>query len=225
LTPVAGVAREAGAIGRFVPRGLAVAAETVLKVQGYVATARVAPMVRATAEAVTAVANRIFTPEVRYRRVGIASVSGGVLTLEDGTRFHCRAFDRYLAGCREAVVFVLALGGGFDRIARNFSTGGQMLEAILFEVSGWMAVEQATKQFVRHLGEREGLKLTRRMAPGYRFSGAGGPDEWPLTEQAGLFALFAGADLPVRLLESSAMTPKMSRSGLYGVRVSPQTAG
>ena len=177
-----------------------VAVEAVLKVQGYPDTARVAPVVRAAAEAVTAVANRVCAPEVRYRRIGIASISGGVLALEDGTRFQCRAFDRYLAGCREAVVFVLALGGGFDRIARNFSAGGQLLEAVMFEVAGWMAVEQATKQFARHLGEREGLKLTRRMAPGYRFSGAGEPHEWALTEQAGLFALFAGADLPVRLL-------------------------
>jgi hypothetical protein len=182
-------------------------------------------MVRAVAEAVVVVANRIVTPEVRYRRVGIASVSGGVLALEDGTLFHCRAFDRALAGCREVVVFVLALGEGFDRIAQSFSATGQLLEAVLFEVAGWMAVEQATKQFVRHLGEVEGLQLTRRLAPGYRFSGADESHEWPLTEQAGLFALFAGADLPARLLESCAMTPKMSRSGLYGVRASSLAAG
>lgn len=226
LAPVASVSRETGAdaIGRFVPRGLAITVDTVLKVQGYANTSRVRPAVRAVAEAVTAVANRILTAEVRYRRIGISSASGGVLTLEDGSQFHCRAFDRYLAGCREVVVFVLALGGGFDRIAHNFSVGNQMLEAVLFEASGWMAVEQTTKKFVRHLGESEGLKLTRRMAPGYSFSSALEPDEWSLTEQAGLFALFTGADLPVRLLESCAMTPKMSRSGLYGVRISAQTA-
>ncbi len=221
MLPVSGARGVTGAVSRFVPRGLAVAVEPVLKVQGYAATARAAPMVRAAAEAVVGIANRIFAPDVRYRRVGIAGVAGGVLALEDGTRFHCRAFDRYLAGCREVVVFVLALGPGFDRIAQNFSASGQLLEAVLFEVAGWLAVEQATKQFARHLGEVEGLQLTRRLAPGYRFSGTGEAHEWPLTEQTELFALFDGADLPVRLLESCAMTPKMSRSGLYGVRESP----
>lgn len=225
LASVSSVRREPGveAIGRFVPRGLAITVDTVLKVQGYADTSRVRPAVRAVAEAVTAVANRILTAEVRYRRIGILSISDGVLALDDGSQFHCRAFDRYLAGCREVVVFVLALGGSFERIARNFSVGNQMLEAILFEATGWMAVEQATKKFVRHLGECEGLKLTRRMAPGYSFPGSLEPDEWPLTEQAGLFALFAGVDLPLRLLESCAMTPKMSRSGLYGVRMPQQS--
>lgn len=212
-----GTSGEKGAIGRFAPRGLAVAVEPILKIQGYADTKRALPAVRGMAESVVGIVNRVVAPDVRYRRVGIVKVSDGVLELANGIKLHCRAFDRHLAGCREAIVFVLALGEGFDRIAENFGAKGQLLESVLFEAAGWMAVEQATKQFVRHLREAEGLSLTRRMAPGYRFSKGGESDEWPLTEQTELFALFAGADLPVRLLESSAMWPKMSRSGLYGV--------
>ena len=42
--------------------------------------------------------------------------------------------------------------------------------------------------------------------------------EWPLEEQKSLFALFEGRAISVQLLDSCAMIPKMSRSGLYGVR-------
>jgi len=38
-----------------------------------------------------------------------------------------------------------------------------------------------------------------------------------------LHSLFDGFSLSVRLLESCAMVPKMSRSGLYGLRLRPPT--
>ncbi len=56
----------------------------------------------------------------------------------------------------------------------------------------------------------ENLAPTRRLGPGYV--------DWPLEEQAALVALLDGAPLPVRLLDSCAMIPKKSRSGLYGLR-------
>jgi len=39
---------------------------------------------------------------------------------------------------------------------------------------------------------------------------------WPLEEQIGLFGLFKNAHLPVTVMASCAMQPKMSRSGLFG---------
>jgi len=39
-----------------------------------------------------------------------------------------------------------------------------------------------------------------------------------LLEQKPLFELFSDTKLPVRLMESCAMYPKKSRSGLYGLR-------
>jgi hypothetical protein len=41
---------------------------------------------------------------------------------------------------------------------------------------------------------------------------------WPLEEQPALFGLFGNAELPVSLMSSCAMSPKLSRSGLYGIR-------
>ncbi len=63
----------------------------------------------------------------------------------------------------------------------------------------------------------EGLRLTRRMGPGYSYKINGDETMWSLEQQHQLFEVFDGEDLPVRLLESCAMMPKMSRSGLYGL--------
>ena len=63
----------------------------------------------------------------------------------------------------------------------------------------------------------EGLRPTQRMGPGYSYKVDGGLEMWSLEDQRQLFEVFEGVDLPVRLLESCAMLPKMSRSGLYGL--------
>jgi cobalamin-dependent methionine synthase I len=84
---------------------------------------------------------------------------------------------------------------------------------LFLEMAGWLAVEQATKALALHVAEQvrdERLGPTRRLGPGYV--------DWPLDEQTGLFTLFEDAPLPVRLMESCAMIPKKSRSGLYGLR-------
>ena len=66
--------------------------------------------------------------------------------------------------------------------------------------------------------ERDGWKMSLRMGPGYEYKlhNGGGRVRWDLEQQADLFQLFAGSPLPVELLSSCAMLPKMSRSGLFG---------
>jgi len=127
--------------------------------------------------------------------------------------FHSAEFAKVLGGCREVVVFVLTLGAGFDAEAERFTANEEIVEALFMEMAGWIAVERVTKNFAGHLASLlrdEGLAPTRRLGPGYV--------DWPLEEQAALFALLDGAPLPVRLLDSCAMIPKKSRSGLYGLR-------
>jgi cobalamin-dependent methionine synthase I len=57
------------------------------------------------------------------------------------------------------------------------------------------------------------------MSPGYSYQLKSGPCEWSLDEQKALFDVFGEAKLPVKLMESCAMVPKMSRTGLYALRV------
>jgi cobalamin-dependent methionine synthase I len=70
---------------------------------------------------------------------------------------------------------------------------------------------------MRTAAREEGHRVSIRMGPGYVYRDGDADVCWPLTEQKTLFEVFDGIDLPVHLMESCAMTPKMSRSGIYGL--------
>jgi hypothetical protein len=98
---------------------------------------------------------------------------------------------------------------------------GRPVEGLFLDSAGWLAVESVTRQFADRLkGESayRGLRLTRRLGPGYSYRLEGGVVSWALDEQQVLFSALGHDPLPVSLLDSAAMQPKMSRSGLYGLR-------
>jgi cobalamin-dependent methionine synthase I len=135
--------------------------------------------------------------------------------LENGTAMRCGAFNG-LDDCRSVAAFVLTVGAACDDEVRELSERGDLIEALFLETAAWLAIEGATKilaALLRQSASDRGLCLTRRLAPGY--------GDWALSEQTKLFSLFEGVSLPVRLLESCAMVPKMSRSGMYGLRGTP----
>ncbi len=199
----------------FVGERFDIPVEPILRLQGYRDLERVRPQIRQIAARMARLAGTVMAPQAYYRRVAVASCTPGALVIEPDTTFHSAAFSKDLAGCREAVVFVLTLGNELDAASERFVADEEVVEALFLEAAGWIAVERATRDFVRHLwrglaGQR--LSLTRRLGPGYA--------DWPLEEQTALFALLDSAPLPVRLLESCAMVPKKSRSGLFGLRPS-----
>jgi len=119
-------------------------------------------------------------------------------------------------GCNRVVAFFLTAGEEFDKEAARLHAAGRILEVLFLESAGWLGIEAATKSFancLRGWAHARGYALGARLAPGY--------GSWPLTDQKPLHSLFDGFSLSVRLLESCAMVPKMSRSGLYGLRLGP----
>jgi hypothetical protein len=204
--------RGLGAHGHFVPRGLTIPVDPLLRMQGYRDLARVRERVRKIAATAAALAEGLVAPEAHYRRLRIEDCTESTLRLNTGAVFHSQAFDKALSGCTEVVVFLLTLGPKLDEEVARLSTRDDLVTALFLEMAGWLAVERSTKQLAEHLWSRagaEGLRLSRRLAPGYA--------DWELAAQRPLFDLFAGIDLPVQLLESNAMMPKKSRSGLYGL--------
>ncbi len=184
----------------------------LLRMQGYRDLSRVRPRIRDIAAKAASLAQSVAKPEAYYRRVAIESCTPEALQLED-TTFHSARFAKVFAGCAEVMVFVLTLGPAFDAESERLTEDDEIVDALFLEMAGWLAVEQATKALAMQVSSQvrgEHLGLTRRLGPGYV--------DWPLDEQAGLFALLADVTLPVRLLESCAMLPKKSRSGLYGLR-------
>ncbi len=207
-------------IGIFRPGDVGVSADKILRVHGYKNAAKVREDVRQVAERYAAIAEKLLDIEIHYRRVGIDCCGSDRLVLEDGTAFESPIFERYLSGCREVVAFVLTTGSRLDDAVKQHIDTCDLVEALFLESSGWLAVEQATRLFsaeLRRLLAGEHLKLSMRLGPGYIYKVDGETVTWPLEQQESLFHLFDGHRLPVRLLESCAMLPKLSRSGLYGV--------
>jgi hypothetical protein len=196
----------------------------VLRVQGYKDTAKVRPAIRRAAENMAALASTLITPVADWRRHAVTLTTGGGLKLASGHEFQCPAFDRLLAGASEVAIFVLTLGPAFDAAVAERVGRDELLDALLLESVGWLAIERLTRQLGMHLRtqlETDGLSLGYRMGPGYSYR----PVErtavdrinWPLEQQGALFATFGGALLAVELADSFVMRPKMSRSGLFGI--------
>ncbi len=200
--------------------GFAIDPERILRVQGYRDAARIRPRVRKIAERIGAEIAGIARPDIRYRRCPIVSVGGGVLELAGGYRFTCAAFDRLLGEAEEVVVFIMTLGADLeDTVAARFEAS-EPVDGLFLEAGGWLTIERATRMLAAHINQHlkpEGLAVTFRLGPGYDYKSGEERAPWGLEEQPILFSIFEDTALPVSLLESCAMTPKLSRSGLFGI--------
>jgi hypothetical protein len=204
----------------FTPRAPSIQLERILRIQGYSDLQRVRAEIRKASESMAALARTLSTPCVAYRRVPIVNIGDGLLEFDSGCQLRCRAFDRMFRGCIEAAPFVLTVGPKLDALVVELADQGELLDALLLETAGWLCIEDATRQFKIHLRQEElarGHRITSRMGPGYTYRVDNVMCTWPLEEQALLFGLFGAADLPVSLMHSCAMQPKMSRSGLFGL--------
>ena len=195
----------------------------ILRVHRYSDPDAVRPAIREAAERVAGQVAELAAPVAAYRRVPIEQCAGGTLQLAGDVSFRCEAFDRLMHDCSQVVAFVLTLGPEVDDKVVGLMDAFEPLDALFVEAAGWLSIELTTRMFaasLRHDLDGEGLALASRMGPGYSYrKERGGAErvEWPLDEQIELFKLFGGAALPVTLLESCAMQPKMSRSGVFGV--------
>lgn len=195
-------------------------ADRMLRVQGYRHIEAVRPAIREAAERCASLAFNLIAPTIHYRRVPIRGIDGERLALGECGGFSCAAFPKLLADSQELLVFVLTLGQALDAAAIELMDKFDLLEALFLETAGWLSVEQATKSFadaLRGWARAAGSGLSPRMGPGYAYHVDGREVRWRLEDQVPLFALFERERLPVRLLESCAMLPKMSRSGLFGI--------
>lgn len=219
-TVTARIARGAEAAAYFEPSTPDIRAERILRIQGYKDLGCVRPAITRAANEMAASAMRLTTARIAYRFVAIRGLRGGVLTLAEGGPLRCAAFDRQFEACTEVAPFVLSLGHALSDHVIELAGRGDLLEAVLLETAGWLGIEDATRQFkahVREAAERRGSRITPRLGPGYTYRIGKADVMWPLEEQDALFGLLEGAELPATLLASCAMSPKMSRSGLFGL--------
>jgi hypothetical protein len=200
--------------------GFQIDPERILRVQGYRDPTRIRPRVRTIAERIGGEIAGVAAPEARYVRCRIETVADGVLSLEGGYRFSCAAFDRLLANATDVIVFVLTLGPALDETVAARHAASEPVDALFLESAGWLCVEKATRMLAADIQAdlaSEGLGVTFRLGPGYDYKDGEGRAAWGLEEQPELFRVFGDAPLPIELLDSCAMLPKLSRSGLFGL--------
>ena len=206
----------------FEPVPIELSVDKVLRLLGYTDMERVKLAIRKASEEVVVQVKDVVKPVVYFKYKDIRSCSDGVLEIEDGTLLHCKAFQRYMEGCDKVVALVLTLGKPIDDLEAEFSAKDQLLEMVILEMAAWLAIEEVTKQFtiyLRDIERQRRYRLSRRMAPGYGYKIDGEKCTWALEEQPKIFDFFEPRSLPVQLLENSfAMMPKMSRSGIFGLR-------
>ncbi len=194
--------------------------EGVLKIQGYKNPDKVRPIIQKLALVAIDAFVEYTTPTVTYRIVNVDSVNETGAVLGDGVQLQSSIFRQYLSASTEAVIFVLTVGKSIDDQTIQWMNEEKLVEALFLESAAWLGVEDATKQFVlmvRSWAKQQSMRISRRLGPGYSYPIEGQQVMWDLTDQRPLFDLLAAPDMPVTLLESAAMLPKMSRSGLFGL--------
>jgi len=194
--------------------------DNVLKIQGYKNPDQVRPAIQQFALTAidTFVARTV--PTVTYRIVDIHAVEAKDALLGDGVHLRSPIFSQYHSRASEHVVFALTVGQAIDDQASEWMHQEKLIEALFLESAAWLGVENATKQFVliiRKWAMQQSLRLTRRLGPGYSYTIDGQQSMWDLADPNRLFELLNEPAMPVQLLESAAMLPKMSRSGLFGL--------
>jgi hypothetical protein len=197
----------------FASAAIAIRHEPLLRINGYSDQQKTPALVGEAAQRMATRAAALCEPAISYRLLAIEDLAENALKLETGAVLESAGFRTEMADCFAVIVTVLTIGARFDEEARALAANRNGLDLLFLETAGWLGVEDLTRQFVLRLRDwanGEGHRLTRRFAPGY--------DTWPLTGQRSLVALLDGSPLPVRLLESCAMAPTMSRSAMYGVR-------
>ena len=158
--------------GRFQAGPVDVRTERILRIQGYRDMERVRKPIRRAADKAAGIAREIAEGEVGFRRVGIAACSGANLELEGGERFECAAFERFLTDCESVVVFAMTAGAAIDQRIDDLMADDDPVVALLLDTAGWLAIESITRQFSERLKADcgpAGLRLTRRMGPGYTY--------------------------------------------------------
>lgn len=208
-----------------------ISSSRVLRVHKYTDPEKVRPVIRQAAEDAVEAATHLSTPVGRYVAAPIKSLQDGVLTLDNGLQFTCHAFEDHLRGCEFFLAFLITLGPELDdRVISLIHDTFEPLDALFLETTGWLTIEAVTRQLVQELkveANATGWRLSLRMAPGYNYRGPNDDEriDWDLYEQRELFAMFDSPELPIELMESCAMKPKMSRSGVFGLYPAPTKAG
>jgi hypothetical protein len=187
--------------------------DLILRLQKYRQLDTVPQVVKDVAHRMAASAEGLVEPQGWVWRGPVNRVDAtGHVQIGDAVRFESPTLVRVLEGATEVAVVVLTIGPRLERRAHELIGEEQLVEGLLLDTAGWVAIDALLKDTRRRLAadaKVQGRRVTGRMAPGF----AG----WGLEQQRELFSAFDGAALSVHLTEACVMIPRKSVSGIYGL--------
>ena len=198
--------------------------DSVLRAQGYRKNHKVKLVIRQAASLSVKRLRDTAAPQGFFFFEQIKALNGNKLKMNSGIEFDCPVFEDMLSGSTHLISFVLTLGKEVDeKICGYVGDADEPLANLFLETAARLCLELVMRQARIKLTEFSRLNqmvLGKRMAPGYSYKEkiTNNRIMWDLTEQANLFKMFRGFEIPVKLMESSTMIPKMSRSGIFGLR-------
>jgi len=196
----------------------------LLGVHKYKDLTKVRPVILKAAEKAIEIAREVSVPCAVHTTAQIGAIDEDGMLLSGGVRLNCAAFQNKLSMSYQILAFIITLGPELDTtVSDGFADGSDPLGPLFLDTAGWLMIEAVTREFSKQQKRRyleDGHQLSARMAPGYDYPVLGSTARagWDLTDQSELFGLFREQDLPVELLESGGMIPRMSRSGIFGIR-------
>jgi hypothetical protein len=120
--------------------------------------------------------------------------------------FRSQVLRKNLDGVEKVFPYIMTIGGELEQKA---STIGDLLKQYYLEELANLVLDQGASWLAERLQSRWGIALLSNMSPGSL-------EDWPITEQAKLFALFGDTEkaLGVRLTDRFLMIPRKSISGI-----------
>ena len=140
------------------------------------------------------------------------------------TSLKCEVFTEIFSESNFLIIFIISLGKGIDIKLKKISNDiNEPLGGLFLENASWLALElilRDARSRIISFAKSKNMQIENRMAPGYSY-----PSKilkkrimWELEEQVNLFSLFHNRNISVSLCESCTMVPRMSRSGVFGLK-------
>ena len=140
------------------------------------------------------------------------------------TSLKCEVFNEIFSESDFLIIFIISLGKGIDIKLKKISNDiNEPLGGLFLENASWLALElilRDARSRIISFAKSKNMQIENRMAPGYSY-----PSKilkkrimWELKEQEKLFNLFKNRNISVSLSESFTMLPRMSRSGVFGLK-------
>ena len=146
------------------------------------------------------------------------------IELKCGKSLNCEIFNERLAQSKFLIAFILTLGKEVDETIKKISNNSdEPLGALFLENASWLALElvlRDARSKIIKFAKYHDMQIENRMAPGYTYQSKIYRKRmmWELEEQKILFGLFDKESISIRLTESCTMLPRMSRSGIFGLK-------